>query len=267
MSNALAMIEAGQSVTVLNAPLVPAVIEAFRTSELCRLAMHDESLRLPYIGDHDARFVDRARELRERCLPYAAKARQASKALTPIVSSSEAIEPEHAVKMFSLLYGTLNKKRTDDDAIAMKLASCVEMFSPVSNQIGELTGLWKPVPQHPVIIALAIKQLIGEEVFAPEPSEVAKACRHAHQRLSVHLHWTDEWLAKLNLADGILLEFAPHDEWERPYLLPEYRPVLTWMLEDHAMLSGADCCDPDDDGLDASRKRSETKRSRKPKGA
>jgi hypothetical protein len=39
--------------------------------------------------------------------------------------------------------------------------------------------------------------------------------------------------------DAVLLEFA-YDEWQKPWLLPQYRPLLPRILESHSGHDGGD---------------------------
>ena len=71
-------------------------------------------------------------------------------------------------------------------------------------------------PRHPVFIALAIKQLIATKVFEPSPSELREACCLARQKLAVACGYVEQWLARLDAAEEILLEFAPK-EWASAY--------------------------------------------------
>jgi hypothetical protein len=57
------------------------------------------------------------------------------------------------------------------------------LFDPTINSIADSTGLWKPVPRHPAVVALAIRKLMAEKVFEPTQSELADACREAGGRM------------------------------------------------------------------------------------
>lgn len=46
------------------------------------------------------------------------------------------------------------------------------MFSPANDAIGQVTGLWKAIPKHPVVLGLTIKNLILTSVFSPAPCEL-----------------------------------------------------------------------------------------------
>jgi hypothetical protein len=238
-----ALVPIQQAMAVLNAPLKP-FAAVCRITEQCRRELQSDGPPRAYLPANEPPSLPenvterascmRAIGIRRWLLPLASEAKAASDFLFPVLMWADQgnVEPEEALCMLSVLYGTLNKSRTDDNNSQMKLASCAELFDPIHDRIGLSTGLWKSVPRHPIFLALGIKSLIARGVFSPEPSEVAEEVRRARERLCVEYHYTEQALERLQQADAILLKFAP-DEWERPYREPCYRPVLKWMLDRH----------------------------------
>ena len=145
MSNDLTIASKSTGIALLNKPLAP-LAPALKTADQCRRLMQSSSL--PSIPRHDACFVDRAIQVRNQLLPDAARARAAYHLLFPIAVFVDegAVDASTALAMLSVLFATMTKKKPNDESIAMKLASCADMFDPISDSIGASTGLWESVP-------------------------------------------------------------------------------------------------------------------------
>lgn len=204
----------------------------------------------------------------------------------------ESLDRKSAAAMIAAMLGGFGAKTDKDVLIAM-----LDMIE--GDEIAIASGLWQPLHLSPAGLALACRQLIATAKFVPKPAELHAACREAQNRL----HWAHDAADKLvdfvRRCDAVLLQFD-HDEWEKPYLTPKDQPVLQRMLDLHDIYGdGSDAFDEgdcDDDGnlrhpfaalleaekaklpgpeeaseeqqpkrLAAARKRSETKRSRKPR--
>jgi hypothetical protein len=120
-----------------------------------------------------------------------------------------------AQKMLSVLFATLGKRKADDESSAMMLAACADMFSPASNMISEMIGV-KPVSKHPVILALAIKKLLGASVFAPSPAELRAAMAEVKSAISLREAWLCQFLNWMQRADRLVFEFD-RPAWEAAY--------------------------------------------------
>jgi hypothetical protein len=84
--------------------------------------------------------------------------------LEVLVPLNREVDHATAVRMVGALFAALGKKKSSDENETLLLA-CADMFSPLSETIATVTGLWKPVDRHPLILALAVKQLITCSVF------------------------------------------------------------------------------------------------------
>jgi len=147
-----------------------------------------------------------------------------------------------ALQMLSVLFGTLSKKKSDDENAAMLLAACADLFNPINDAVGEASGLWKPISKHPLVLALAIKRLIATSVFSPSPSELRDAMNLAKERLSALGSYAGQFLALINKADEIIFTF------DRPAWDAAYADVRSGIpLEMQGMLFGEEP-DADDDG-------------------
>src|SRR5262245_17351644 len=57
------------------------------------------------------------------------------------------------------------------------------------------TGLWKPLDKHPLILAIAIKQLVASAVFT-SPAELRAAMTRVRERLETLL-WAMQYLGDI----------------------------------------------------------------------
>jgi hypothetical protein len=156
------------------------------------------------------RYLDRAREIHPRLLPHVAVADAAYTALCNITMpyrDSERINHVLAANMLSFLFAALRKTRGDDENASARLAACVGMFDPISDSVGENIGLWKSLPKHPAILALAVKKLIMLQKFDPMPCELREAMCEVYGRIKRRAGDLAEFLSLLNRADRILFAF------------------------------------------------------------
>jgi hypothetical protein len=134
------------------------------------------------------------------------------------------VKPKLAAQMVRTLFGAVvGKKRTDEDA--EKLEGCLLLFDPTVNAIGPATGLWRETPRHPVVMALAVLDLIHEQVFSPSSAELTSACRRAHNRLRRQYQHMETIIKRLRCAEEILFDYA-RDEWASIYAVKENRAAL-----------------------------------------
>src|SRR4030095_4716992 len=195
--------------------------------------------------------LDRAKIIHDRLLRNVVTVTDAHSALLQVVIPSWRRDPithSQATAMLGVLFGTLSKKRTDDENSAMLLASCADMFNPVNDAIGTATGLWKPITKHPLVLAIAIKQLIATSVFTPSPAELREAMKHASERISSRKAWTSQWLELINQADAIVFAFD-RAGWDAAYAKVDGKTALymsgTAELEDSPRLAALEALSDD----------------------
>ena len=150
-------------------------------------------------------------------IPRAQSIFEARKYLAGILNPYEDFEPSLVLKMLSVLYGALSRKGGDSENTQMLILSVARIFDPVTASVGATTGLWKNVPRHPVILALAIEYLLRKSTFAPTPSEVFAACELARDRLREAVHEAWRWMQRFLENEAVFRKRCP-DEWRRAYL-------------------------------------------------
>jgi hypothetical protein len=169
-------------------------------------------LREQYAGvtevslQHRESFVPTAIEVRNERLGKFLEADLAATCLSR--ARHQELEESVASKMVTALYRHLGMK-AGDESMGM-LEGSLAMFA--SDEIGRASGSWEPLNVSPATLALACLKLMNTQKFPTKPAE--------------------ELVEYVRKADAVLLAFS-YTEWERPYLSPQYRPVLTRMLELH----------------------------------
>jgi hypothetical protein len=139
------------------------------------------------------------------------------------------IEQSDAHKLLSALYRRLGMKAGDE--MAGLLEGALDMLC--GDEIGEASGLWKPLGVSPAILALACRKLIATAIYPPKPAEVRAACKEAADMISSAERVADRLVEDVRKADAILLQFS-YDEWERLWIMPQHRPALARMLKFHS---------------------------------
>jgi hypothetical protein len=194
-----------------------------------------------YFG-HGKDMVRHIGECRAKLLPLFAQANAARLSLV------EAIRKQVDHKLASAMVGQLlaGFAAKPDPAV---LAAMVDMLQ--GDELAIASELWQPLHVSPAALALACRKLIATATFVPKAAELHAACRDAANHLRWAYEAADKLIDFLRRCDVLLLEFD-HDEWERPYLTPEYRPILQRMLDLHSIYGdGSDAFgdwDYDDDG-------------------
>jgi hypothetical protein len=167
-------------------------------------------------GLEDARFLDRAVNVLNKLLPKIVKADEASNALQEIVyPGRETITRAMAADMLSVLFGALSKRKADegDENATMLLMECADMFNPTMDIVGSATGLWKELPKHPVILALAIKRLIAVQKFSPDPRELREAIKLAGEKVAsladTSTDGSPSWMRPMRSFSNLLTRDGP----------------------------------------------------------
>jgi hypothetical protein len=204
---------------ILDADVVQALSDAKQMTEVVQEA--------PTVCYYDGRigetWLDNARPLHARWLKAALRAETAADLLYDVAFPRSPITPAEAGAMLRYLFAAKGKKRGDE--ARAKLASCIEIFSDRSNALGEATGLWKSVPRHRLVLALAIKQLMAKALYEPEECELREALATVKQRLSTLGRWASEWRQRLKCVDQTVFRFD-RPAWDAAYAAVDSNVVL-----------------------------------------
>jgi hypothetical protein len=239
----LIKIEGGRALKVFDPPLPAPVISA--------LALRKELRRVPIVDYATCSWpmarpesIEQFERNRNQWLPLFERAHHAMDALLPIVSPwacrSIALTRQTTLAMLTALYAGLGAKRDDEmfmatldmfesDDIARALW---DLEYEVSNGVGDVRKRWVPSNVTPAALALACRTLIATSVFPPKPAELRNACIDAARSFGLAYGRASEFCDMVAQVDAILLMNA-HEQWERPYLSEQARPVLQRMLKMH----------------------------------
>jgi hypothetical protein len=232
--------------------------------------------------------LDRAKVLHRMWLPNIERAVEVCDLVSSIAGPTGArrltLTLADASAMLHYLFGAMGKRRNGE--AQAKLMACVDIFSPASNAIGPALGLWQSAPKHPVILAIAVKQLMAEKTFEPAEAELREALEKVKQRLSARAGWGWRWLKKLDELDEMVFK-NERPAWDAAYTNvsrevvlamrervelagdgpseesdengnPEYQPSPRWQALDELLKAK-----PERKRVAAARKRAEAKRSTK----
>jgi hypothetical protein len=217
----LTPIKPPRALAIINEPLVP-IMSAFTSTKGLPAGRS--------VYSHSVGMVPFAIEQRREMLPKIAQVMEAQSVLLPAAYSwarNGKLARPMAAKMVQALFRALNDKPTEEVIEGMLC-----MLEGEAAGIGDATGLWKSVQITPAALSLACQTLIAKVKFPPKPSELLDACREASKKLQLAHARAVSFTLSFEAIDRILLEFA-YDEWEKPYLLPQYRPLLDRILNTH----------------------------------
>jgi hypothetical protein len=212
----LPAIPGGKAVEVINAPL-RAIAPALRAVASCyaeREALHRETDKLwvAYQSDRESANFAVADWTRNALLPRAHEVRQGYDLLDDILHGGHNIDTPMALKMVSVMLRVLTKKKDDP----LTLTAFTGLFDSDIDSIGASLNIWKEVPRHPAVVALAVQRMFHTQVFAPSPAELGDECRTVADRLKARHKHAHYWLCDLINADLLLFQ-TDRDEWASAY--------------------------------------------------
>jgi hypothetical protein len=193
-------------------------------------------------------YVPPALERRNRFLSLFAPADEARVTLSH--ANWAELDRATTLQMVTTLYGAFGSKTKREMVKAV-----IDMFE--SDEIVRVTARflnadddpmpqWQPMLASPAALALACRMLIATHKFEPKPAELRAAVCDARNRLRGACSAAEFFCNRFLEWDAILLQHA-HDEWERPYLTEQYRPLLKRVLDLHetTLIFGGEDCDGD----------------------
>jgi hypothetical protein len=151
-----------------------------------------------------------AKQIHNRFLAAVVELAAAYDALMSMVSRPHKIDQASALAMLNVLFAALGRKKSDEES-AILLGAAVDMFDPVNDVCGSVTGI-APVSAHPLILALAIKRLIATAKFT-SVAELREAMGYVENSLNVKRWHLEYMLENIELADAIVFE-RDRPTWE-----------------------------------------------------
>jgi hypothetical protein len=106
---------------------------------------------------------------------------------------------------------------------------------------------WRPLYACPAGLAIACRKLIATARFAPHPSELHAEVHKIQEQLKRTEKNCEALVESVRIADAVMLEFAPREEWFGPWR--SRRTALERMLDLHDIYGDSrkrECYDDDD---------------------
>ena len=234
-----------KSIAVIQAPLRPHA-QVFNTANLCeKLAKgslvkadaYSEAERLPnLVAGYEItasslenmaeasrnEMISKAKTIRRLLSPLAVRMDEALPEFDKFINPGPEnyIDPAQASVMVHGLVGAIaGKKRSDEDQA--KLDAMLLMFDPTINAIGSATEIWKDIPQHPVVVSLAILgMMFNTQTFCPAPAELAEASLKARGRLRYQHRHMEDLMQRLCGSEDILFAYD-REAWASLYTTKE----------------------------------------------
>jgi hypothetical protein len=180
----------------------------------------------PVHMSHSKSMARFAVEERAKWLPFFAAADQACLAFWQL--EREPLTRELAADMITALLGACGAK--DDLEIMLGMLRLLQ-----TGGLDDADENFVPLRASPIVLSRACQKLITKSRFPLKPADLYDACREANRRLWGAETTCQQAVEFIRRCDAILLEFADHAEWEKPYLTPQHRPILKRMLELHSI--------------------------------
>jgi hypothetical protein len=233
---------ARDGVALIRQHLSDDVVEHFHRAAVCgdQISRGDIDWlgRIGMGAAHD--YIERAKASYYAKLPDAGRVYSAADFLGDLRGHpwDDPVDRDEASAMLHFLFSLAPGKRDDDERM-LKLVACTEMFSPSNNLLGEATGLWKPVPQQPILLALAIKHLQATQTFEPSEPELRAAIATASRNAKRLEHNANEWLKRLRESDALMFK-NDRPAWEAVYATVRSDVVLAMYEDDEPPRGHAD---------------------------
>jgi len=190
---------------------------------------------------HRKEHVTLAKEERDRLIKKFGGACDAHRMLN--LASRESPDHDQAAAMVADLLGAYGQK--------IERRMLAGMLAVLGGDRIAVSGLWKPTNISVASLGLACLTLLTNNKFLPKPAELHAACIEAHRLLKQAEQAAKDLVDHVRRCDAVLLDFD-HDEWERPYLTPEFAPILRRMLDLHIMQGdGSEAYEQDDHPFEA----------------
>lgn len=178
---------------------------------------------LPGSYGHNARHAEEARTLRNQRLPTWGAVNDAEIVFNCALDRRN-VDKQAAVQIFAALHHAFNTKPSDAQGLID--GAMIALFDAPQHDD------WIMICPTPEIIKAAARKIIRNQIHSPKGAEIFKECCVQTQEFRKARKYANEWLTDFQRADAVLLAFAPND-WERPYRLPLYQPLLREILQRH----------------------------------
>ena len=147
--------------------------------------------------------VETARKIHHGFLAASDEMDRACKTLRGIMSGHPEIDRASALLMLNVLFAAIGKRKSDEESIIL-LNAAADMFNPVNDVLGWITGV-EQINRHPLVLASAIKKLIATAKFT-SCAELCEAMAGVVKSISGSVCALDFMIERIHTADAMLFE-------------------------------------------------------------
>src|SRR5262249_47366833 len=147
--------------------------------------------------------VDDAKKIHRGFLPALVEMDRACKVLAQVTSGQPPVDRATALSMLNVLFAAIGKRKSDEESTLL-LAAASDMFNPVNDVLGCITGV-EAINRHPLVLAIAIKQLIATAKFT-SCAELREAMAKVAKSISIDVWHLEYMMNAIDRADDMLFE-------------------------------------------------------------
>jgi hypothetical protein len=170
----------------------------------------------------EPRSVDTARKIHHGFLPVLVEMDQACEKLKDVVRGHPAVDRATALSMLNVLFAAIGKRKSDEES-SLLLAAAADMFDPGNDVLGCITGVER-INRHPLVLAIAIKQLIATAKFT-SCAELREAMAKVANSIGISISHLEFVMEAIDRADAMLFE-KDRAAWDAAYANGDSKVVL-----------------------------------------
>jgi hypothetical protein len=152
--------------------------------------------------------------------------------LQQVTSGHPPVDRVTALSMLNVLFAAIGKRKNDEES-AILLTAAGDMFNPVNDVLGCITGV-EAINRHPLVLAIAIKQLIATAKFT-SCAELREAMEKVVHSIGISVWHLEYMIATIERADDLLFE-KDRATWDAGYARADRETIL--MLHRRAEFAG-----------------------------
>jgi hypothetical protein len=147
--------------------------------------------------------VDEARKIHHSFLAAFTGMDEAYKVLRQVKYDHPPVDRATALAMLNVLFAAIGKRKNDEES-AILLNAAADMFNPINDVLGHITGL-EQINRHPLVLAIAIKQLIATAKFT-SCAELREAMEKVANSIRIKVWHLEFMMQTIDSADVMLFE-------------------------------------------------------------
>jgi hypothetical protein len=182
-----------------------------------------------------------ARKIHRGFLAAFSEMDEACEVLQQVKDGHPPVDHATALALLNVLFAAIGKRKNDEES-AILLNAAADMFNPINDILGCITGV-EQINRHPLILAIAIKQLIATAKFT-SCAELREAMAKVVNSIAIDVWRLEYMMEKTHNADAMLFE-KDRATWDETHARVD-AAIERKMLRDLENVEGAY---EDDDGV------------------